>query len=56
MRLQLWTVVDGEPEELIGEIDCTEEQWNAAQDNAFDGTWFISELASAVAAHQEKAR
>jgi hypothetical protein len=29
MKLQLWSTVNGEPDELLGEVDISEEEWHA---------------------------
>jgi hypothetical protein len=45
MKLQLWTTVNGEPDELLGEIDVDDEQWHNAQACPGDAHELICDLA-----------
>lgn len=49
MKLQLWTTdANGEPDELLGEIDVDDGQWADAQTGAGEARELIQELASEV--------
>lgn len=46
MKLQLWTTVNDEADELLGEIDVDDEEWNNAQADGADARELIVNLAS----------
>jgi hypothetical protein len=50
MKLQLWTTVNGDPNELLGEVDVDDEEWENAQASAGDAYELITDLASEVGA------
>lgn len=45
MKLQLWTTVDGQADDMIGEIDVDEEEWNDAQADGGSALELIQALA-----------
>lgn len=45
MKLQLWTTVDGQPDEMLGEIDVDDEEWYDAQSSGGDALELIRNLA-----------
>jgi len=48
MKLQLWTTVDGEPEDMLGEIEVSDEDWYDAQSSGADSLRLIQDLAAEV--------
>lgn len=46
MKLQLWTTVDGEPDDLLGEIDVDDDEWHDAQADAGRALELVQSLAS----------
>ena len=48
MKLQLWTTAHGDPNELLGEVDVDDEEWENAQACAGDAYELITDLASEV--------
>lgn len=36
MKLQLWSTVDGQADDLLGEVDVDDEEWRDAQANGAD--------------------
>ena len=45
MKLQLWTDVDGNADELLGEIDVDDDAWTDAQSSPGDAIALIQDLA-----------
>lgn len=48
MKLQLWTTVNGEPDDLLGEIDVDDEEWHNAQAEGADARQLILDLATEI--------
>lgn len=48
MKLQLWTTVNGEADEMLGEVDIDDEEWHNAQACGGDALELIQNLASEV--------
>jgi hypothetical protein len=46
MKLQLWTNVNGQADECLGEIDVDDQEWNDAQGCSGDALELIQALAS----------
>jgi hypothetical protein len=49
VKLQLWTTVNGNADELLGEVDVDDEEWNNAQAEGADARELILALASEMA-------
>lgn len=48
MKLQLWTTVAGEPDDLLGEVDVDDQEWMDAQADGADARQLILDLAAEV--------
>lgn len=48
MKLQLWTTVNGDPDELLGEVEVDDEQWINAQTEGGDALELIRDLAMEI--------
>lgn len=48
MKLQLWTDVDGQPDELLGEVDVTDEEWADCQSSGADSLQLIRDLTDEI--------
>lgn len=48
MKLQLWTTVNGEADDLLGEVDVDDEEWHNAQADGGDAIQLIRDLATEV--------
>ena len=48
MKLQLWTTVNGEADDLLGEVDVDDELWLDAQSSPGDALQLIQDLADEV--------
>lgn len=48
MKLQLWTTVNGEPDDLLGQVDVDDEEWQNAQVDGGSAIELIRDLASEV--------
>jgi hypothetical protein len=48
MKLQLWTTVDGQAEDCLGEVEVDDEQWQSAQACAGDAFELITDLAAEI--------
>lgn len=48
MKLQLWTTVNGQADEMLGEIDVDDDDWHDAQVDGVDARELIRELAIEV--------
>lgn len=48
MKLQLWTTVNGEANECLGEVEVDEEEWTNAQACAGDAFELITDLAAEI--------
>lgn len=48
MKLQLWTTVDGQPDDLLGEVEVGDEEWMNAQAEGADARQLILDLAAEV--------
>lgn len=46
MKLQLWTTVNGEANEFLGEVEVDDKEWNNAQACAGDAFELITDLAT----------
>lgn len=49
MKLQLWTTVNGEPDDMLGEIEVDDEEWHDAQSSGADAMQMIQDLAVEIA-------
>lgn len=45
MKLQLWTTINGQADDMLGEIDVDDEEWNNAQTEGADALQLIRDLA-----------
>jgi len=45
MKLQLWTTVNGQPDEMLGEVDVDDDEWNDAQADGGSALELIRDLA-----------
>lgn len=45
MKLQLWTTVDGQADDMLGEVDVDDDEWNNAQADGADARQLILDLA-----------
>jgi len=48
MKLQLWTTVDGQADDLLGEIDVDDDEWNDAQADSGSAINLILDLAAEI--------
>jgi hypothetical protein len=48
MKLQLWTTVNGEANDLLGEVDVDDEEWHDAQADGGDAIQLIRDLATEI--------
>lgn len=48
VKLQLWTTVDGQPDDLLGEVEVGDEEWMNAQAEGADARQLILDLAAEV--------
>lgn len=48
MKLQLWTTVDGEADELLGELDVNDQEWWAGQTDPGSALALLGNLADEI--------
>lgn len=48
MKLQLWTTVDGQADDLLGEVEVDDEEWRNAQTEGGDALELIRDLAMEI--------
>lgn len=46
MKLQLWTTVNGQADDLLGEIDVDDDEWHDAQADGGSALELVQSLAS----------